>query len=172
MTDELLAAIWAAVHDLHTAGISHRNLDPQRILVGDRGTIAIDDLTAAAATEDRYWFNRDNAAVVVETANIVGNDRAVAAAHQALGTDRLAELIPLVQPAALPKAVSHGVKHLAKALKELRTALATAAGVDDVQTLKIQRFGWADIGITIGVLIALFFAIRSLLGHQLVFGGG
>ena len=119
---------------------------------------------ATTVTGDRYWLDRDNAAVLVETALIVGNERAVAAALAALGKDRLAELIPLVQPAALPKGVGQGVKHLSKTLKGLRTDLAKAAGVDDVQTTKIRRLGWASVGITLGVLFALFIAFRSLSG--------
>ena len=128
-------ALWAGVHDLHAAGISHGNLDAHRGVVDSNGTIAFDDFSARPPSpSDRYWLDRDNAAVLVETALTVGNDRAVAAALAALGKDRLAELIPLVQPAALPKGVGQGVKHLGKTLKALRTDLATAAGVDDVQT--------------------------------------
>ena len=60
-----------------------------RILVADDGAVAFDDFSAAAVAEDRYWRNRDNAAVVVQTALIAGNDRAVAAALAALGKERI-----------------------------------------------------------------------------------
>ena len=164
VTDDVIAALWSGVHELHAAGISHGNLDSLRTLVCSNGTIAFDDFSAAAVTNDRYWLDRDNAAVVVLTALRVGNDRAVAAALTALGKKDLAALIPLVQPAALPKGAGHGVKHLSKALKELRASLETAAGVEKVQTTKIRRLDWASVAITIGVLFALFIALRSFKG--------
>jgi len=164
VSDGVLAALWAGVRDLHGAGVSHGNLDLLRVLVGDDGTIAFDDLAACMVTRDPYWLDRDHAAVVVATARVVGNERAIAAAKEALGDDGLAGVIPLVQPAALPTGLTHGEAHLGDALKQLRKDLAAAAGVEDVQTRKIRRLGWTDLGIAVGVLIALFFAIRSLSG--------
>ena len=115
-------------------------------------------------TSDQYWLDRDDAAVLVVTALTVGNERAVAAVVAALGKDRLAELIPVVQPAALPKGVAQGVKHQSKTLKALRTDLATAAGVEDVPPPKIRRLSLVNIGMTLGVLFALGIAFRSLSG--------
>src|SRR6478735_5027112 len=112
VSDAVLAALWAGVRDLHGAGVSHGNLDLLRVLVGDDGTIAFDDLAACMVTRDPYWLDRDHAAVVVATARVVGNERAIAAAKEALGDDGLAGVIPLVQPAALPKGLTHGEAHL------------------------------------------------------------
>jgi uncharacterized membrane protein YbhN (UPF0104 family) len=164
LTDEQLGAIWRTVDGLHAVGISHGNLDPDRILVGSDGVAAVDELSAADATGNPFWINRDDAAVIVETALRVGNERAVKAAIDALGKDRVGEIVPIVQPAALPEGAARGEKHLGKALKTLRTDLASAAGVEDVQPLKIRRLDWANIGILIGVLVALAIAIPSLEG--------
>jgi uncharacterized membrane protein YbhN (UPF0104 family)/membrane-associated phospholipid phosphatase len=164
VTDAVLAAAWAQLDCLHHAGISHGNLDGLRILVDDSGSVALGDFSAADATGEQYWFDRDDAALLVLSAQIVGDERAVAVAVQALGTDRLAEVIPVVQPAALPSGLTQGVKHQAKALKSLRGDLATATGAEDVPPLKIKRLSLLNIGMLIGILFAVVIAISSLEG--------
>ncbi len=162
ITDDLLAAIWREVSSLHAAGISHGHLVPSRIIVDRNGAVGLEDFAAADATGEAHWRHRDDAAVLVGTAFLVGNDRTVAAAVKALDKDRISELLPLVQPAGLPPGAGRGVKHLGKRLKELRTELATAAGIDDVPPLKIKRLTWTNVGMLAGVVIALALAIPGL----------
>ena len=56
--------------------------------------MALDDFSGAAAGSEQYWFDRDAAAVLVTTSLIVGNERAIKAAVEALGKERAAEIIP------------------------------------------------------------------------------
>jgi len=163
ITDDVLAATWRQVDDLHKAGISHGNLDPLRIVVND-GQVALDDFSAADATGQQQWIDRDVAAVLVASALRVGNDRAVGAAVKALGSDRVAAVLPMVQPAAVPSTTTTGVKQLGKTLKALRDDAAKATGTDPVKPLEIRRLTLANIGITAGVLLALVIAISSLEG--------
>ena len=142
ITDDTLAGVWSEIEQLHAAGISHGNLDacthPRRRCDG-KANVALDDFTSADASGADYWLNRDVAAVLVDTAQLVGNDRAIAAAVKALGKDHVGEVIPFVQPAALPAGAAEGTKHLGKVLKELRADLVTATGVEDSPPLKIKR---------------------------------
>ncbi len=163
LTDPILAATWAEVLKLHGAGVTHGDLEPNRIFV-DRGNVSFVDLGAAVVGADDYWRNRDVAALLATTALIVGNDRAVPTAIAAVGKDGVAAAIPLVQPAALPKAVGRGEQHLGKTLKQLRTDAAAAAGVEDVAPLKVKRLSLVNIGMLAGVLLALAIAIPSLEG--------
>ena len=70
----------------------------------------------------------------------------------------------MVQPAALPDGLTKGVKHQGKVLKSLRGDLATATGTEDVPPLKIKRLSLVNIGMLLGILLALFFAFRSMEG--------
>jgi uncharacterized membrane protein YbhN (UPF0104 family)/membrane-associated phospholipid phosphatase len=162
VTDAVLANAWAELDRMHQAGISHGNLDPLRVLVADDGSVALDDFSAADASGEQYWFDRDDAALLVLSAQIVGDERAIAAAVRALGKERVADVIPVVQPAALPSGLTHGVKHQTKALKSLRADLATASGAEDVPPLKIKRLSLVNIGMTIGILFALAIAFSSM----------
>ncbi len=163
LTDDVLAALWQQVEQLHKAGISHGELDPLRIRVHD-GQVALDDFSGADATGEKFWMDRDVAAVLVATAQRVGNDRAIAAAVKALGKERVGEVLPVVQPAALPAETTKGTKHLAKVLKALRDEAATATGAEEVKPLEIRRLTCANVGILAGVIVALAIAIPSLEG--------
>jgi uncharacterized membrane protein YbhN (UPF0104 family) len=162
ITDRDLAAIWHETKAMHEAGLAHGNLDHRRMLMRPDCTAAFDDYSAADVSGAPYFAKRDDAAVIVSMASLVGNDRAVAAATDCLGKQRIAQVIPLVQPATLPRSLRQGTKHLGQALKALRTELAAAAGVEDVDPLKVRRLDWVDIGMLAGVLVALAIAIPGL----------
>jgi uncharacterized membrane protein YbhN (UPF0104 family)/membrane-associated phospholipid phosphatase/tRNA A-37 threonylcarbamoyl transferase component Bud32 len=163
ITDAVLAGAWRQVHSLHEAGISHGNLDAHHVVL-DGNKVSLDDFSAADASADPYWQNRDNAALLVATSTLVGPERAVKAATKALGKERAAEMIPSVQPAAMPAGVRVGQKHLSKTLKALRTDLTAATGAEDVAPLKIRRLSLVNIGMLAGILLALAIAIPSLTG--------
>jgi uncharacterized membrane protein YbhN (UPF0104 family)/membrane-associated phospholipid phosphatase len=169
VTDAVLADAWARLRALHRAGIAHGGIDGLRVLVdvGDgtgSPTVAFDDFSAADASGEQYWYDRDDAALLVLSAQLVGDDRAIAAMVEGLGKERAGAVIPVVQPAALPNGLTHAVKHQGKELKALRASLATATGVDDVPPLKIKRLSLVNIGMLAGVLLALAIAIPSLEG--------
>ena len=164
VTDETLGAAWRELDQLHDVGISHGNLDGLRVLVDGDGAIAFDDFSAAVATGEQYWRDRDDAALLALTAQLVGDERAVTAMVETLGKERAGEVIPVVQPAALPPGLTKGVKHQGKTLKSLRDDLATATGAEDVPPLKIKRLSLVNIGMLAGILLALAIAIPSLEG--------
>src|SRR5262249_53544434 len=78
VTDAVLAAAWQHLDRLHQAGVAHGNLDGMRVVVGDDGDVAFDDFSAADATGEPYWIHRDCAALLVLSAQLVGDERAVA----------------------------------------------------------------------------------------------
>jgi uncharacterized membrane protein YbhN (UPF0104 family) len=162
LDDTRLAAAWGALAALHAAGIAHGDLGADRLLLRDDGHVAFSDLGDAHIGTLPYWRDRDVAGLLVTSAAIVGNDRAIAAAVAALGTARVGAAIPLMQPAALPHGAGRNVEHFAKVLKALRAEVATATGLEDVAPLKVKRLSLVNIGMLAGVLLALAIAIPSL----------
>jgi uncharacterized membrane protein YbhN (UPF0104 family)/membrane-associated phospholipid phosphatase len=163
ITDAVLSDAWTQIRRLHEAGISHGTLDGNHVRV-DGSTVSFADFSAADANADQYWIDRDSAVFLVTTSQLVGDERAIGAAIDVLGKERVAELIPFVQPAALPARVTHGQKHLSKTLKTLREELTKATGAEDVPPLKIKRLSLVNIGMLAGILLALAIAIPSLEG--------
>jgi len=164
VTDDVLRDAWKQLDALHRAGIAHGTLDGLRVLVADGGTVAFDDFSAADASGEEYWRNRDDASLLVLTAGIVGEDRAIAAMVSTIGKERAGAVIPVVQPAALPGGLTKGVKHQGKELKTVRAALVAATGAEDVPPLKIKRLSLLNIGMLVGVLFAVGIAFHSMQG--------
>ena len=76
----MLRDAWKQLDALHRAGVAHGNLDGLRVVVDDDGTVAFDDFSVSPTPSgEEYWRNRDDAALLVLTAQLVGNDRAIAA---------------------------------------------------------------------------------------------
>jgi uncharacterized membrane protein YbhN (UPF0104 family) len=159
--DALLARVWSTAIELHDAGISHGRLDAHHLRI-DGGRVLVDDFSSVDMSANPFWLDRDRVTLLVATVGLVGTDRAIAAARRALGDEMLGALIPMVQPVSLPVGAFRDVDHLAKQLKELRAALVTATAAEDVAPLKIRRLGLANVGMLIGVLIALAICIPSL----------
>ncbi len=164
VTDTVLREAWKQLDALHHAGIAHGNIDGLRVVVGDDGAVAFDDFSSSDASDEQYWVHRDDAALLVLTAQLVGNERAVPAMVASLGAERAGAVIPVVQPAALPTALTKGVKHQSKALKTLRADVTTATGAEDVPPLKIKRLSLLNIGMLLGVLFAVGIAFHSMEG--------
>ena len=164
MTDATLASAWEQLGRLHQAGVAHGDLDATRLVVADDGAVSFFDLGAAYVGTEEYWLRRDTASLLVLSAHLVGDDRAVAAALAALGSEQLGAVVPYVQPATLPHALTRGQKHLGKTLKQMRASLTTATGVEDVPPLKVKRLTWINIGMLAGVLLAVGLGISSLEG--------
>jgi uncharacterized membrane protein YbhN (UPF0104 family)/membrane-associated phospholipid phosphatase len=161
ITADVLCNAWKQLDALHGAGITHGTIDGTRVLVGDDGAIAFDDFSAADASGADYWRNRDGASLLVLTSQLVGDERAIAAMVGAIGKERAGEVIPVVQPAALPSRLTKGRKHQSKELKTLRASVTTATGAEDAPPLKIKRLTLVNIGMLVGVLFALAIALNS-----------
>jgi uncharacterized membrane protein YbhN (UPF0104 family)/membrane-associated phospholipid phosphatase len=164
VTDDVLRTAWKQLDALHGAGVTHGTIDGLRVLVDDEGAVAFDDFSAADAGGEEYWRNRDDASLLVLTAQLVGDDRAIAAMVATIGKERAGKVIPVVQPAALPSGLTKGHKHQGKELKTLRASLTTATGAEEVPPQKIKRLSLVNIGMLIGVLFALVIALNSIEG--------
>lgn len=162
LTDAVLADAWAQLVRLHEAGIAHGALDGRHVVLATSGAVELTDLDQSDVGGQRYWRDRDVATLLMTTAQLAGNDRAVSAARQALDTEAIAAALPLIQPASVPREVARGRKHLAKTLKQLRADVVSATGAEDVPPLKVKRLTLVNIGMLAGVLLALAIAIPGM----------
>ena len=162
--DAVLASAWEQLDKLHDGGHRARSSSTPRASSSttprSRSSTLAQRTSAPRSTGSVATPRR----LLVLSAQLVGDDRAIAAALAALGREQLGAVIPYVQPATLPKALTKGQKHLGKTLKQMRAALTTATGVEDVPPLKIQRLTWINIGMLAGVLLAVGIGISSLEG--------
>jgi uncharacterized membrane protein YbhN (UPF0104 family) len=165
VTDAQLADLWTQVAALHAARVAHGRLNANHVVLTSAG-LGIDGFelaTGAAATGRRA---ADVAELLVSTAQIVGNDRAVAAACAGLGDAALVEALPYLQPAALSHEMRPDRKHRKERSKQIaavREAAATATGTDLPPLQELHRVSGTNLMMAVGTLIAVF-ALLSQVG--------
>jgi len=165
-TDELRDAvpgIWDVVRGLHSMGLTHGELSPDAFGFTD-GQVSLREMSpvALAATEDRQ--QKDLAQALVTTALLVGIERAVVAAADALGVDGVAAMLPYLQKAALGTTLRHRAKAEAFDIDALRSAVAGVVGVDVPDVVELRRVRPKSI-VTVVLIAVIGLALISKLGN-------
>ncbi|SEJ58978.1 lysylphosphatidylglycerol synthase transmembrane domain-containing protein [Demequina mangrovi] len=163
ISDALLDAVWAEVGRAHRAGISHRHLDADTVLVGTdeaevEPTVWLTSWELGEAATSPLAQRIDVAQVLAMTAALVGPDRAVDSAFRALGAEPVEQAAPLLQSIVLPPVTRTAVKASAheKVLEAVREEILTRSPDAEVASENITRFGWRTvITILLGLVVAV-----------------
>jgi uncharacterized membrane protein YbhN (UPF0104 family)/tRNA A-37 threonylcarbamoyl transferase component Bud32 len=167
VTARVLNDAWRQVARLHAGRVSHGALNSRHLVLTSAQSVAIDDFERAggAASEEREAA--DIAELLTSTAEIVGNDKAVAAALRGVGPERLAAALPFLQSAALSHDLRAHGRHARKEMKDRLGALrdtAAAATATEVPPLQqLYRVNTTSLLMAVGTLIAVF-ALLSQVG--------
>jgi uncharacterized membrane protein YbhN (UPF0104 family)/tRNA A-37 threonylcarbamoyl transferase component Bud32 len=147
-SDEMLADLWRGVSRMHRAGIAHRALDADRLVVQgtpSNGRLAIGDFGRATAVASDGDVHADRAQLLATTAFVVGTDRALAVASRELGDEALTGLLAYLQAAALTPATRERLKSAQMDLDALRNAAAEAAGAKEPELVPLRRVTWGSL---------------------------
>ncbi|PVU83006.1 TIGR00374 family protein [Cellulomonas sp. WB94] len=166
ITDALLREIWAQLQLAHDAGIAHRALTSDVILVQellgqpvvwlvgwDQGDVASSELAR----------RMDVTALVALLALRVGATRALASAGAVLPDDDIAAVGPLLQTIGLPRRTRDEMRTHKEVLAELRSALVERLPEADIEPERLVRFGartLLTILITLGALVVVLTTIN------------
>lgn len=149
----VLDAAWANLARLHEAGIAHGALTAGRCRVAADGRVGFVRLEQAATSAPDSYLRLDRVHLLVATAELVGADGALAAAQRSLGTDGLAELLPLLEPAALTSRARNQLAEPKALLSDLREAGVALTGAPVAEPAELRRFSLK------GILLAAAFAL-------------
>ena len=155
-TDDLLTDLWHQVGALHDALIAHGALNTHNVVIAD-GRPVITDFTKATTGANERRRAADLAELLTSTALLVGDDRAIAALSAGLGAAALGDVIPMLQAPALSHTTQSMLgrhREAGKRLDSLRTAAATAAGVDVPELVELHRVSPTNLMMAIGTLVA------------------
>lgn len=155
LDDAFLARLWAALTDLHTTGIAHGRLTPDRLTLRPDGTPALADFGASVVAAKDVQLRSDSAELLVTTALLVGPERAVQAAAQAIGPDGLGDVLPLLQPAALEPSLRRDMRAQDWDIGDLRARAAAVVGRDLPELEKVRRVSLGSLlQVALVVLVA------------------
>ena len=159
-----LVAMWEALDRLSEAGLAVNDIDADTVLLDGDHHVAFLEFASCEAMATVEARERDAASLLVVTAQIVGPDRAVAAAVTAFGPDRVEALLPLIQPQATSGTVAPHGPRTKKAFTQLRLRAAEVLGVDPVEPRPLARVQVAQLLMLAGTFFGLWLLVSQLAG--------
>lgn len=143
LDDAVLDATWEQLRLAHQAGLAHRALTSDTVLLdgepGARGVLLTGWESGDVASSD-LARRVDVSQMLAVLALRVGAARAVASAARVLTAD-LSSTGPLLQTIALPRATREEVRRQKRLLGEVREALLELLPEADVEPERLTRFG-------------------------------
>jgi uncharacterized membrane protein YbhN (UPF0104 family)/tRNA A-37 threonylcarbamoyl transferase component Bud32 len=144
VSDAMLHGLWRAIEALHRGGIVHGQIDPRHVVVED-GTATLINLSAATVTPTEDQRRTDLAQAVVTSVVVVGAERGLAVARDALGADGLARVLPYLQMPALSRGLRPQVRRAGVDLDHLREQASALAGVPPTELAQLRRVTWGTL---------------------------
>jgi uncharacterized membrane protein YbhN (UPF0104 family) len=158
LDDELVAAAWSALALLEELKVAHQQIDPETAAVVS-GEVGLVDFGAATVAPTSAQLVTDRVQLLLTTASLVGDERALRAATDALGADGVAALLPYLQSAALTTSLRKALDRAGLDVDDLRARAAETVGVEAPELARLRR-----VSVRAFVQIALFgFAAYTIL---------
>jgi uncharacterized membrane protein YbhN (UPF0104 family) len=163
--DADLCAAWRSLQGLDAAGIALNAVRADTLVIGTGHQVAFTEFACGEAMAGPEARRRDAASLLIATALVAGPRRAVAIAADAVGRDRVIDLLPLVQPRAVP---SHpgwrAPPHLKKELATLRKEAAAHFGIDPVEPVPLARVRPAQLAMLAATFFGLWLLVQQFVG--------
>jgi uncharacterized protein (TIRG00374 family) len=161
VSDELLAAIWGEVSSLRRQRIAHRDLRAENVLVDASGTPWLVGFGVAEVAQPDGQLDIDVANMLATLASVVGSDRAVSSAIDALGAGPVGAALPRLQRAALRGRTVTALKS-GDGLAALQRTVIEQTGVADVAYVPLERVSGRTL-FTAAMLVAVtYFLVPQL----------
>jgi uncharacterized membrane protein YbhN (UPF0104 family) len=160
-TDAQLTDAWAALAQLHAAGISHGGIIPERLRMLD-GTSRLSDFSRAEVSPTTDQKLVDQAQLLVAGAVAVGPERAVSVAADAVGPGGLAAVSSFVQPAALTIPLRTAASAADVDIDDLRTAVLARTDQDAPELQRLRRLSIGRVLLLLLVVVATSALLSSI----------
>ena len=162
--DDAIAALWSELERLNDAGISHRQLDLNRIVMRPDGSLGFGDLSSASVTESEADALHDRAQLLGLSVLMVGEERATAIARRVLGDRRLLAVLPYLQEAAMSGRVRDALADSDVELDDVRNRLRTALGAEEQPLIKLRRVSGGSL-LNLALLAIAAYALITVFGN-------
>ena len=156
LTDIVLASAWRQVAALAAARIAVRELTLEHLVLTPDGAVAVVGLDRAEPAAPDGVLAGDVAELLAATSVVVGPHRAVAAALDVVGTDRLQVALSRLVPEALSATTRSAVRADPAGLRALVAEVATATGVEEPQFERVERFRPRTLLLAAALVVAVY----------------
>jgi undecaprenyl-diphosphatase len=154
-----LSSAWEQLDRLHAGGLTHGLITPGRLVITSPGDVRLVGLGGGEAPATPAGRARDVAEMALALAAAAGPDPTAKAAVAQIGTDRLAEALPFLQPLALSAHARRFTRADRGLLEGMRSAIGRASGVTPPPAPSELRVAARNVI----PLVLLFLAVNVLL---------
>jgi uncharacterized membrane protein YbhN (UPF0104 family) len=163
--DADIFAAWRSLQCLDAAGIAVNAVRADTVVIGTGHQVAFTEFACGEAMTGPENRRRDAASLLIATAGVAGPRRAVSSAADVIGRDRVIELLPLIQPRALPSRPGwRAPPHLKKDLAALRKEAAAYLGIDPVEPVPLARVRLSQLVMLAATFFGLWLLIEQFVG--------
>jgi len=165
LTNALLRGIWDQLRLAHEAGIAHRALTSDTVLVERGSGEPVAWLTgwgSGSVASSGFARRMDLTQMIALLALRVGATRAMESAIEVLPAADLAAIGPLLQTVALPHQTRDEVRAHREVLAELRSALVQRLPEADVEPQRLVRFGARTVVTLILPVVAVVVILTTI----------
>ncbi len=155
--------MWNMLTKLHTARISHGQVDDEHLILDGDDTGLI-DFRGARVSPDPWHRHVDLAQALVTSVLRLGTGPALDLVLEALGADLLNETLPYVQADPLTTHQRHGLKENGLDIDDVREEAARRLGVDPPDLARLRR-------VTLGSALRALLPVLAFLALANVFTG-
>ena len=163
LDDEQLAQVWRLVATLHRRRIAHRGLSPHAFLMDGEGRVGLRSLGAGDLAADDITLRIDLAQLLTSVALVVGPERAVSSAVEALGKEAVVRAVPVLQSVAMTPDTRSALKAHKGLLGKLRDELmALRPSTEQVAPVELRRVTLRSVVTVIGGVVAGYLVLTQL----------
>jgi uncharacterized membrane protein YbhN (UPF0104 family) len=163
--DADIRAAWRSLQCLDAAGIAVNAVRADTLVIGSGHQVAFTDFARGEAMAGPEARRRDAASLLIATATVVGPRRAVEIAAGVIGRDRVIELLPLIQPRAMPPRPGwRAPPHLKQDLDTLRKEAAAYLGIEPVEPVPLARVKLSQLVMLAATFFGLWLLIEQFVG--------
>jgi undecaprenyl-diphosphatase len=162
LNDSVLKNTWLEVKKLHDSSIIHRDLRAANVFLDDNNMPWIIDFGFAEAAVDETQLYRDIVELIASTTLIVGAKRAVKAAVEVEGKDRVVHALPYMQPEAMSSATAKMLKQQKGLLQEIRKQMIAQTGSEEIKPFRLKRYNLKYIFIVVAIALAAYALVPQL----------
>lgn len=170
ITDEVIVAAFTELRKAHAAGLSHRNLTGETVLVSEGTKVWLSEWQQGEIASSLLTQRIDVFQLLALFSLLVGVDKTVAAASEVLTDEELATLPALVQRVVLPPDVQLLARGQRQVLRDLRVRLAEyiEEGPEIIEPIRLTRFSARTVITTLVALIAAWVLLTTLNFSEIV----
>lgn len=171
VTDAVMDQAWEQLARAHRAGLSHRNLSAETVLLigeGDRaGEVLLSGWEQGDIASSTLSRRVDEIQMLMLFAVRVGAERACAAAVRALGDQHLASLAPMLQNVALPPETQAESRRDRTVVRDVRNLLASYLPDtgSEMQPIQLTRFNTRTV-VTITVAVVAAYVLLTAVNFR------